>query len=193
MRIIMLIAAAFAAIIFSTPVQAQSLGDILGVIDSTRYNSCQYADGVYKTTCEVGRVSRVVDTFRQNSRQNRYEAANRLEQKISLIDALQRACRAGDAHSCQRVGRGMDQNRITAARALMDACRNGDTFSCDRAEAVLVGTDQAYTSNRRSTATQSSSPTAGRLSTTQARVGNCIVDINPETGMRTSGPYGCSR
>lgn len=201
MRIIALIAAAFAALTFNAPAQAQSLTDVLSVIDSTRYNNCNYSSGTYRATCQANRVSRVIDTIDRNNRNSRYETANRLERQIRMINALQRACDAGDAHSCRRLGGRMDPNRVTAARALMDACRNGDSFSCDRAQAVLTGNDRSYgtqmvrQSNERSTRAVSrrSQPQAARLSATQARIGNCIVDIDPETGMRTSGPYGCSR
>tara|TARA_Y100001968_G_C19302006_1_gene689588 strand:- start:236 stop:1099 length:864 start_codon:yes stop_codon:yes gene_type:complete len=201
MRIFALIAAAVAAITFAAPAQAQSLGDILGVIDSTRYNNCNYSSGTYRATCQANRVSRVIDTIDRSNRNSRYEASERLDRQIRMINALQRACDAGDAHSCQRLGGRTDPNRITAARALMDACRNGDSFSCDRAQAVLTGNDRSYGAQmvRQSSerGARGVSPRAQqqatRLSPTQARIGNCIVDIDPETGMRTSGPYGCSR
>lgn len=202
MRTIALIAAALAALAIAQPASAQSAGDILRTIDSTRYDGCRHANGAYKATCQVRRAERVLDIF--NPRNGRSNASTELNRQISQIQALQRACAAGDQHSCQRV-RGVSSQQITAARALMDACRNGDAFSCDRAEDVLMGTDRSYagtpTRNAQRVPVQARSqmqaqparlsPT--RLSPTQARIGNCIVDIDPQNGMRTSAPYGCTR
>jgi len=198
MRIITIIAAAVAAFTFSQPASAPSASDLLRVIDSTRYNRCASANGVYKATCQANRAGRVVDVFRTSSRQNQNEASSRIERRISLIQSLQRACDAGDAHSCQRVGGGLDDNRIKAARALMDACRKGDAYSCERAETVLVGTDGSYGAAPVRQAASRTRPTpsaqqAPVLAPNQARIGNCLVDIDPETGGRTSGAYGCTR
>ena len=194
MRTIILIAVAAMASAFAQPASAQSAGDILRAVDSTRYNNCSYARGTYQATCQVRRAERVLEIF--NPRNGRSQAASDLNRQIMQIQALQRACSAGDRHSCQRVG-GITTQQITAARALMDACRNGDAFSCDRARDVLVGTDRHYgrTQARRTQASTAprAQQQATRLSPTQARVGNCIVDIDPATGMRTSGPYGCTR
>ena len=193
MRTIILIAMAAMASAFAQPASAQSAGDILRAVDSTRYNNCSYARGTYQATCQVRRAERVLEIF--NPRNGRSQAASDLNRQIMQIQALQRACSAGDRHSCQRVG-GITTQQITAARALMDACRNGDSFSCDRARDVLVGTDRHYAAPR--TRVSQERPVAPRsqatrLSPTQARVGNCIVDIDPATGMPTSGPYGCTR
>ena len=194
MRTIILIAVAAMASAFAQPASAQSAGDILRAVDSTRYNNCSYARGTYQATCQVRRAERVLEIF--NPRNGRSQAASDLNRQIMQIQALQRACSAGDRHSCQRVG-GITTQQITAARALMDACRNGDAFSCDRARDVLVGTDRHYGGTQARRTQASTAPRAQqqatRLSPTQARVGNCIVDIDPATGMRTSGPYGCTR
>ena len=194
MRTIILIAVTAMASAFAQPASAQSAGDILRAVDSTRYNNCSYARGTYQATCQVRRAERVLEIF--NPRNGRSQAASDLNRQIMQIQALQRACSAGDRHSCQRVG-GITTQQITAARALMDACRNGDAFSCDRARDVLVGTDRHYGGTQARRTQASTAPRAQqqatRLSPTQARVGNCIVDIDPATGMRTSGPYGCTR
>lgn len=193
MRTIILIAVATMAAAFAQPASAQSASDILRVIDSTRYNSCSYSRGAYQATCQVRRAERVLNIL--NPRNGRSQAASDLNRQIMQIQALQRACSAGDRHSCQRVG-GITTQQITAARALMDACRNGDTFSCDRARDVLVGTDRHYAGARTRVSQDRPATTRAqttRLTPTQARVGNCIVDIDPATGMRTSGPYGCTR
>jgi hypothetical protein len=194
MRTIAIIIAACAAML-ATPASAQSAGDILRTIDSLRYDGCSYASGAYEVACQANRASRVIDTFRSTGSRNQYETAARLERRISLIDALTRACQAGDRHSCQRVGNGVSSDRIVAARALMDACRNGDRFSCERAEAVLVGTDRSFSGATRATgiAREAAEPRNDSPRPTQARIGACIVDIDPATGMRTSGPYGCTR
>lgn len=195
MRIITLILAALAGLAFAQPAAAQSLGDILGAVDSTRYDSCRYASGTYKTTCQIRRADRIVDVFERGNQRGRNEAATRLERRIALVSALKRACDAGDQHSCRRAEAGVSNDQILAARALMDACRTGDAFSCDRAEAVLMGVDRNYRSApaQRTAAQASTRQQATPLSATQARIGNCIVDIDPETGMRTSGPYNCTR
>ena len=194
MRFIALLAALTINLV-AQPASAQSVGDILRTVDTARYNNCSYTSGAYEVLCQANRASRVLDTFRSSSRQNRNDASQRLEQRISLINALTRACEAGDQHSCQRVGQGVPQDRVTAARALMEACRLGDTFSCDRANAVLVGSDRNYSgqATRRVSATPSQAAAPARSNGRTIKMGNCLVDVDPATGMRTSGPYNCSQ
>ena len=204
--------------LLAMPASAQSAGEILSSVNGTRYDNCRYLDGVYRTTCQLERVTRVADTFRSSQRQSDYRQGDRLERQIAMFNALERACNAGDQHSCTRLGGGIDARRIEAARALMDACRNGDRFSCDRADNVLTGRDAAYAS-RRAAAPQAARPaprqtdevpaydlpervtrdqvrTNGsrepqRVSWTQVLMGGCLVDIDPRTGARTSGFYDC--
>lgn len=194
MRAIHVILAAIAAVLIAQPAAGQSIGDILRTVDSTRYNGCRYSSGAYRASCEANRVVGIARTLGSGEQRARQETGDRIEKRIRMTEALQRACNAGDAHSCQRVGSaGIPGQRIAAARALMDACRAGDRFSCDRAEAVLAGTDRSYAGHPfqepavRRASLDATGQGGRRLTANEARIGSCIVDIDPSTGMRMSG------
>lgn len=120
-----------AACVLTAPAQAQSVFDVINsaarIGNSARYGSyCNsYGNDLYAISCSLSQlndVGRVVRTQQRNA-----DARQR-----TIIEATQRACRAGDQQSCQR----LTSSGLTASseinRALLDACQAGDRVSCDR-------------------------------------------------------------
>lgn len=113
------------------------------------YNGgCQGAGAVVQIICTVSQISQQ-DQLRRQQRIQQQQQIQReaLDQRTRQLDALARACQAGDAYSCQRTGGG-DPRTVQIARALMDACSAGDRDSCIRAEQMMGGRqtaqDQGY-------------------------------------------------
>lgn len=211
MRNLFLALIAACAAMISVPASAQSVGEILSTVGNLQYDNCRYYDGLARRTCQVERISRIANTVRGNSSQSGYQQTAEFERRVAMMSALERACNAGDQHSCTRIGGSVDQSRIEMARALMDACRNGDRFSCDRADTVLASASarQRVTPTRHTTTPtpetrsalpmrvtrnqvrQSSNAQPQRVSQTQVLFQGCLVDVDPQTEMRKSGPYDC--
>jgi hypothetical protein len=148
----MLAVLGFASI--STPASAQSIDTIVGVINGVSafgYNSCSYVrGGIQKSACQANRISNVLLNARQVQDRARWNHSIEYDRKAFQLEALQKACRAGDSFSCQRTG-GMDDNQMVIARALISACRNGDRISCGRADSIMSGHEVAVTSRPAST------------------------------------------
>lgn len=136
----MLAALGFASL--SAPATAQSIDTIVGVtnvLTSFGYNSCSYVrGGVQKTACQANRVTNVLLNARQVQDRARWNHSVKYDRKAFQLEALQKACRAGDTYSCERTG-GMGENQMVIARALISACRNGDRISCNRADSIMSG------------------------------------------------------
>lgn len=119
---------------------AQSLDQVLGVVSgasSLGYNSCAYVSGdTAKALCQINRAARLTkdtqDVFGRRSTQKYWDGND----KANQLNALQRACRAGDRLSCERSG-GPSPESMEIARALLDACRAGDKLSCRRIDAIM--------------------------------------------------------
>ena len=136
-----LVAAVLAAAV-PTAAQAQgvNLDRVLGVLGGATaygYNSCSYVNGgLQQASCQANRAVNVVNTLRQNEQAARYRQQERFQRRTQQLNALQRACQAGDAESCARSG-GTDGKQMEVARALMEACTAGDRRSCQRADAMM--------------------------------------------------------
>lgn len=185
------------AILFSPLIpsaHAQSAGRVIGTVNSLQFNNCRFLDGVFRTTCEIDRAQRTINNVRGPRRND----VSKLNNQISQINALRQACNVGDQYSCERIGN-ISDDQINITYALINACRTGDKLSCRRAEDVLNGNDPTFNRQNQSQSQFENNrlnPTKlniTKLSPTQARVGNCTVDIDPKTGFRTSNPYNCSR
>jgi hypothetical protein len=129
-----------AASIMPTTASAQLLDQALGLLSAGTaygYNSCSYVNrGLQSAACQANRAVNVVSTLRQTQMNVDYRRRQQFDRRTQQLDALQRACKAGDEQSCARSG-GADSNQMTVARALMDACTAGDRSSCGRAEALM--------------------------------------------------------
>lgn len=119
---------------------AQSLDQVIGVIGgaaSLGYNPCSYVSGdTAKVLCQVNRAARLAkdgqNVLGHRGTQKYWDGND----KANQLNALQRACRAGDRLSCERSG-GPSPESMEIARALLDACRAGDKFSCRRIDAIM--------------------------------------------------------
>lgn len=164
MRKLIIAIAAFAASLIAVPASAQSLGDILGVVAGVSgggyegrspngfvtmgggygYNNGCYGSGtVSQIACRVEQVEQMRRQREYRRQQQAYEQRQQFDQRSRQIEALQRACKAGDQVSCQRSG-GSDERSMAIARALMDACQAGDRDSCRRAEGMMGGDRATY-------------------------------------------------
>jgi len=161
MRKLILAIVAIVTCTVAVPASAQSLGQILGSIgggEQRSPNGFIVAGGGYygSTTCygngALSQVACRLQQLEQMKRDREYqrqvraqEQRQQFDQRARQIEALQRACQAGDSYSCQRSG-GSDPRSMSIARALMDACQAGDQDSCQRSRQMLDGgrTEYAY-------------------------------------------------
>lgn len=134
----MLVAVTLAVV--PSAVSAQTLDRILGLVTGATaygYNSCSYVNGgLQSASCQANRALNVVSTIRQSERNAQSRQREQFDRRARQLEALQRACKAGDDQSCARSGGG-DGNQMQVARALMDACTAGDRSSCQRANAMM--------------------------------------------------------
>lgn len=140
-KIVILLSTLFALMVpAAASAQGINLDRVLGVLGGVTaygYDSCGYVNGgLQSASCQANRAFNVVNTLRQNDQSARYRQQERFNRRTQQLNALQRACQAGDAESCARSG-GTDGKQMEVARALMDACTAGDRRSCDRAEAMM--------------------------------------------------------
>lgn len=119
---------------------AQTLDRILGLVSAGTaygYNSCSYVQGgLQSASCQANRAVNVVSILRQTQQNADWRRQQKFQQRSQQIDALQRACRAGDEESCARSG-GTDPRQMQVARALNEACIAGDRASCSRAASIM--------------------------------------------------------
>lgn len=177
---------------------AQSLDQILGVVQAgTAYgwNSCSYVNGgLQSALCQTNRAVNVANTLRQVQQNSDWRRQQRFQQRSQQLDALQRACRAGDEQSCARSG-GTDPQQMQIARALNDACIAGDKASCRRAEAIMSerNVSTAYRDDRGYDERRYEDARAPRQRT-YAAAGQqvCRPVIDPRTGYRVAGQLVCN-
>lgn len=157
MRKLILATLALVATLIATPASAQSLTDILGLVGGEQRSSngfilpnggysssnCYGTSTLAKAACRVDQVQRIRRDAEYRRQQDGYRHRQQFDQRARQIEALQRACKAGDVQSCRRSG-GADERSMTIARALMDACQAGDRDSCRRSEAMLSSTRVEY-------------------------------------------------
>lgn len=131
--------ACLVAIVSPSTAQAQSLEDVLGAVSvgtQLGFNPCSFTRGSSRTFCQVNRAANVANTLVQIDQNRRFRRNNELNRRTQQLDALQRACQAGDEESCMRSGGG-SQQQMQIARALIDACNAGDRASCRRARDMM--------------------------------------------------------
>lgn len=143
----------------AVPASAQSLGNILGMLGGGETRSangfivpnggylggynCYGSGTVAQVACRVQQVEQIRRDREYRRQQDAYRQREQFDQRARQLDALQRACQAGDGYSCQRTGGG-DQRSMSIARALMDACQAGDRESCARAQDIMDGGRRGY-------------------------------------------------
>lgn len=184
---------AFFTISIAPAASAQNLGGILNAVSGSRYNSCGYLSGGYQTLCQVERVTRITDDLRRSSDRQNSRKREKFEQQARAIQALQRACKAGDQVSCDRLG-GIDPRNIEIGRALMEACQAGDDYSCNRATAVMTNKERGYNpqvANSYRPSAPASNNAARPSGTRPMQIGSCTVDVSNQTGYRVGAPYNC--
>jgi hypothetical protein len=199
MRHLALILSAFAATLVAAvapmPAQAQSrtLERVLGLVTGASaygYNSCSYVNGgIQNVSCQANRALNVVNTLRQSEQNANYRQREQFDRRTRQLDALQRACKAGDEQSCARSG-GTDERQMTVARALMDACSAGDKASCRRAESMMDERNMASSYQSRP---QYRDEPREQVAYRDNRVAQqqCRPAIDPRTGYRIAGQLDC--
>lgn len=167
--------------------QAQTVDRLLGLLGGAAaygYNSCSYVGGgIGQASCQASRALSVVGTLRQNEYSVQSRRREDFDRRGRQLTALQRACTAGDARSCERSG-GSSPKQMEIARALMEACSAGDKGSCRRAEGMMdersAGRDQRDGD--------------GRYDRAPVRSGSsdCRPVIDRTTGYRIVGAFDCN-
>jgi hypothetical protein len=181
-----------AAAIMPTTASAQTLDRILGVVSAGTafgWNSCSYVQGgLQSAACQANRAVNAVNTLRQSQLNNDWRRSQRYQQRAQQLDAMQRACRAGDQESCARSG-GTDPRTMEIARALNDACHAGDRRSCRRADKIMDerNTSIAYRDDRG----YAQDRPAFRRDEYASRGQECRPAIDPRTGYRIAGQLVC--
>ena len=198
MRKIVILLCSLAALLAPTVASAQLLDRALGLINGVSaygYDSCSYVDGGLRSAaCQINRATNVANTLRQSEQNARYRQQERFNRRTSQLQALQRACQAGDQESCSRSG-GTDGKQMEVARALMDACTAGDKRSCSRASAMMdernLDRSARYEAPRRDRepryAQSGYEPAPVRSASTQT----CRPVIDARTGYRIPGQLDC--
>lgn len=135
-----LLGACIATAAIPSAAHAQSLDQVLRTVTGTAtfgYDRCAYVrKGAAKTLCRVDQVSTMANRARVDRHvQNQRHWLERNDQNAQL-QALQRACKAGDRQSCARTG-GTSKEQMEIASALMAACRAGDDISCRRIDTIM--------------------------------------------------------
>lgn len=202
-KLILVLAATLAAAFAPTAASAQSLQDVLGVVQAGSaygYNSCSYVNsGFGKVACQANRASTVANTLVDIKRRRDNERREKFDRRTQQLVALQRACASGDRQSCVRSG-GSDPRQMEVARALMDACTAGDRNSCARAESMMderniVASYQpsAYSQEQAQASLPPYHPNYRAASATQGATAqqNCVPMTDPKTGYRIAGQYRC--
>lgn len=205
MRKIVLVLSAFVASLAAIPAQGQTLDRILGLVTGASaygYNSCSYVNGGFgQASCQANRALNVVSTVRQAEQNAQYRRREQFDRRTRQLDALQRACKAGDEQSCARSGGG-DERQMNVARALMDACTAGDKSSCRRAEGMMDERNiassyqprQQYRAEpREQTAYRDYQPREQVAYSDDRRMASqqCRQAIDPRTGYRIPGQLVC--
>lgn len=185
-KLIIALAATLVATFAPTAASAQSLQDILGVVQAGTaygYNSCSYVTGgVGKVACQANRAVTVANTLADIKRRRDYQRSDDFNKRTRQLEALQRACKAGDSQSCARSG-GASPQQMEVARALMDACTSGDRASCARAEGMM---DERNVSSY----AYQDQPRSQRQQVAQRE--NCQPVIDSVTGYRIVGQFRCN-
>lgn len=184
-KIILAIVALVVTTLTPSVASAQSLQDILGVVQAGSaygYNSCSYVtSGFGKVACQANRASTVASTLVEIKRRRDYERRAEFDRRTQQLTALQRACQAGDQQSCLRSG-GSDPRQMEVARALMDACTAGDRSSCARAESMMDERNIVAASYQNQGYRQ-----APAYQTPRQQVAQCLPVYDSRTGYRIAG------
>lgn len=176
----------------ATQAQGITLDRVLGVLGGATaygYNSCSYVSGgLQSASCQANRAITVVNTLRQSEQNARYRQQERFNRRTQQLNALQRACQAGDAESCARSG-GTDGRQMEVARALMDACTSGDRRSCQRAEAMMD--ERNFASRGYEPRYERRESAERRYEAPRSATQTCRPVIDARTGYRIAGQYDC--
>lgn len=151
MRILIALIAAIAGLV-SIPACAQSLTDLIGIgrgasngLNSLRYSSCTYEQGLFRQICRVQRAADTVDRANQLRRQ--YDQARRRDATSveftdvdpATISRLQTLCADGGEEACamiRRMRRDGTAQRVAERRAAMDPRMQRAEDAYERARAA---------------------------------------------------------
>lgn len=142
MKTAFVIVAAIAAAFAPTAAQAGGLGDLAsallgsgtsygGYYSSPLTTSCDYGTAASKLSCRIDQFNRIGRSMKESRERKATQQAEKMQAQTRVADALVRACKAGDASSCQRTA-SLSQTNTQIMSALIDACRAGDEVSCRR-------------------------------------------------------------
>lgn len=209
-KIILSILAAFVSFVAPSAATAQSIQDIIGVAQigsQLGFNPCSFTNqGSQRTFCQINRAANVANVVSQMDQRRRYRRSQEFNERTRQLEALQRACRAGDEQSCDRSG-GNNPQQMQIARALMDACNAGDRNSCRRAEDMMDERNVSMQPMRQMEPMRPMQPLQVRpmqpmeqpqirlmepfISSTPIQGRNCSPEIDATTGYRIAGRFVC--
>jgi hypothetical protein len=190
---IVLLALSISAALLPTTASAQILDRALGILSAGTaygYNSCSYVGGgVQSAACQANRAFTALNSVRQGDFNTDYRRQQKFHKRTQQLDALQRACQAGDRESCSRSG-GSDPQQMTIARALNDACIAGDKSSCRRAESIMdernIARDDRQVRYEQPLRRRQDAPRYDRVASQ-----DCSPVIDARTGYRIIGQMVC--